>query len=69
MSNIYPTIDVTPPSPGRRNNHTGAVLVHESGVARLVQQEHALALGWDGESPVMYLEADGTVRCVCPGRD
>ena len=49
-----------------RNVHMGDVLVHDSAGTRLISQEMATKLGWDGESPVMYLEADG-VRCVLAG--
>jgi len=55
------------PNESRRNNHIGGVIVHDSNGVRVVEQDHARTLGWDGESPVMYLNSDGSVRFVCPG--
>jgi len=60
-------MNVSHPNDGRRNNHIGPVIIHDSNGMRVVQQDHALTLGWDGESPVMYIEADGSIRFVCPG--
>lgn len=50
---------------GMLRQHIGDVIVHDHGVARLMSQELATQLGWDGYSPVMYVGSDG-VRCVCP---
>jgi len=61
------TVDVTPRNGAKRNTHVGDVLVHDSTGTRLISQEMATKLGWDGESPVMYLNSDGSIRFVCPG--
>lgn len=54
-----------------QNVHMGAVIVHHFAETEpaLVEQSLATSLGWDGESPVMFIDADGSVRNVCPGRE